>query len=149
MQVKGKHDRTLYFTWYIESTEINYIQVDLRSTLSIIPHQLMQSLGILSDWLSTTQTLIFGFNSSAHTHWGRSDSDAKTKWHAMSSTLRLLTAYCLDILIFTTMESFHPPSIRSWNMSITRVKYELSLQTNTHSKVSRTSSLTSCSIRIN
>jgi len=33
MQVKGKHDRPLYFTGYIGSSEVSCIQVDPRSAL--------------------------------------------------------------------------------------------------------------------
>ena len=46
MQVKGKHDRPLYFTGYIRSSEVSRIQVDLGSTLSIMPRRVMQHLGI-------------------------------------------------------------------------------------------------------
>jgi len=37
MQVKGKHDRPLYFTGYIGSSKVSRIQVDPESTLSIMP----------------------------------------------------------------------------------------------------------------
>ena len=46
MQVKGKHDRPLYFTGYIGSSEVNRIQVDPGSALSIMPRRVMQHLGI-------------------------------------------------------------------------------------------------------
>ena len=46
MQVKGKHDRPLYYTEYIESFELSYIQVDSGSALSIMPRRVMQHLGI-------------------------------------------------------------------------------------------------------
>ena len=36
MQVKGKHDRLLYFTGYIGSFEVSRIQVDPGSALSIM-----------------------------------------------------------------------------------------------------------------
>jgi len=39
MQVKGKHDRPLYYTGYIGSSEVSRIQVDPRSALSIMPPQ--------------------------------------------------------------------------------------------------------------
>jgi len=46
MQVKGKHDRSLYFTGYIGLSEVSYIQVDPGSALSIMPRRIMQHLGI-------------------------------------------------------------------------------------------------------
>ena len=46
MQVKGKHDRPLYFTGYIGSSEISHIQVDPGFALSIMPRRVMQHLGI-------------------------------------------------------------------------------------------------------
>ena len=42
MQVKGKHDRPLYFAGYIGSSEVNRIQVDPGSALSIMPRRVMQ-----------------------------------------------------------------------------------------------------------
>jgi len=62
MQVKGKHDRPLYFTGYIGSSEVSCIQVDPESALSIIPRRVMQHLGIFTHRLSATQTTIYGFN---------------------------------------------------------------------------------------
>ena len=41
MQVKERHDRPLYFTGYIGSSEVSRIQVDLGSALSIIPCRVM------------------------------------------------------------------------------------------------------------
>jgi len=41
MQINGKHDRSLYFTGYIGSSEVSRIQVDSGSTLSIIPCRVM------------------------------------------------------------------------------------------------------------
>jgi len=46
MQVKGKHDRPLYFTGYIGSSQVSRIQVDLGSALSIMSHRVMHHLGI-------------------------------------------------------------------------------------------------------
>ena len=37
MQVKRKHDRTLYFIGYIGSSKVSRIQVDPRSALCIMP----------------------------------------------------------------------------------------------------------------
>jgi len=41
MQVKEKHDRPLYYTGYIGSSEVSRIQVDPRSALSIMPCKVM------------------------------------------------------------------------------------------------------------
>ena len=46
MQIKGKHDRPLYFTGYIGSSEVSRIQVDSGSALSIMPRRVMQHLRI-------------------------------------------------------------------------------------------------------
>jgi len=54
MQVKEKHDSPLYYTWYIRSSEVSSIQVDPGSALSIMPHKVMQHLGIPTHRLSTT-----------------------------------------------------------------------------------------------
>ena len=61
MQVKGKHDRPMYYTGYIGSSEVSHIQVDPRFALSIIPRRVMQHLGIPIRRLSATQTTIYGF----------------------------------------------------------------------------------------
>jgi len=44
MQVKGKYDKPIYYTRYIESSKVSRIQVDLRFALSIMP------LGSCSIW---------------------------------------------------------------------------------------------------
>ena len=75
MQVKGKHDRPMYFTGYIGSSEVSRIQVDPRSVLSIMPHWVMQHLGIPTYRLNTTQTTIYGFNANGTRQWGRSNSN--------------------------------------------------------------------------
>ena len=62
MKVKGKHDRPLYYTGYIGSTEVSHIQVDAGSTLSIMPRRVMQHSGIPIHRLNSTQTVIYGFN---------------------------------------------------------------------------------------
>ena len=41
---------------------MNRIQVDPGSALSIMPHRVMQHLGIPTHCLSPTQTIIYGFN---------------------------------------------------------------------------------------
>ena len=51
MQIKGKHDRPLYYTGYIRSSEVSHIQVDPGSALSIMPRKVMQYLEIpIIDW---------------------------------------------------------------------------------------------------
>jgi len=62
MQIKRKHDRPLYYIAYIRSSKVNHIQVDPGSALIIIPRRVMQHLGIPTDRLSTTQTIIYDFN---------------------------------------------------------------------------------------
>jgi len=62
MQVKGKHDRPLYYTGYIRSSEVNCIQVDPGFMLSIMPLRVMQHLEIPTHWLNATQTTIYDFN---------------------------------------------------------------------------------------
>jgi len=59
MQIKGKHDRPLYFTGYIGSSEVNRILVDPGSALSIMPRRVIQHLGIHTHRLSATQTTIY------------------------------------------------------------------------------------------
>src|SRR3954466_4673835 len=65
MQVQGKHDRSLYFTGYIGSTEITRIQMDPGSALSIMPRRVMEHLSIPAHILSATDTNIFGFNANS------------------------------------------------------------------------------------
>jgi len=76
MQVKGKHDRPLYFKGYIGSSEVSRIQVDPGSTLSIMSCRVMQHLGIPTHRLSATQTTIYDFNANG-THPGRSNSNVR------------------------------------------------------------------------
>ena len=71
MQVKGKHDRPLYFTGYIGSSEINRIQVDPGSALSIMPRRVLKHLGIPAHRLSATQTTIYGFNANGSRPLGK------------------------------------------------------------------------------
>jgi len=71
MQVKGKHDRPLYFTGYIGSSEVSRIQVDSGPALSIMPHQVMQHLGIHTHRLSVTQTTIHGINANGTRPMGK------------------------------------------------------------------------------
>ena len=58
----NKYDRPLNYTWYIGSTCIKRIQVDLGSALSKIPKRLLLFLNISLSRLSTTTTTIYGFN---------------------------------------------------------------------------------------
>jgi len=62
IQVKGKHDKPLYYIGYIRSSEVSRIQVNLGSMLSIIPRRVMQYLGIPIHRFSATQTTIYNFN---------------------------------------------------------------------------------------
>ena len=71
MQVKGKHDRPLYFTGYIGSSEISRIQVDPGSALSIMPRRVLQHLGIPTHRLSATQTTIYEFNANSTRPMGK------------------------------------------------------------------------------
>ena len=71
MHVRGKHDRPLYFTGYIGSSEVRRIQVDPGSVLSIMPHRVMQHLGIPTYRLSTTQTTIYSFNTNGMCPMGK------------------------------------------------------------------------------
>jgi len=48
MQIKGKHDRPLYYVGYIGSSEVSCIHVDLGSALSSMPIRVMQHVGILT-----------------------------------------------------------------------------------------------------
>jgi len=71
MQVKGKHDRSLYFTGYIGSSEVSRIQVDPGSALSIMPCRVMQHLGIPTHRLSATQTTIYDFDTNVTRPMGK------------------------------------------------------------------------------
>jgi len=62
MQIKGKHDRFLYYMGYIRSSEVSRIQVDLEFVLSIMSRRVIQHLKILTHRLSATQTTIYSFN---------------------------------------------------------------------------------------
>jgi len=62
MQIKGKHDRPLYYTRYIESSEVNHIHVGPGFALSIMPRRVMHHIRIPTHRLSATQTTIYGFN---------------------------------------------------------------------------------------
>ena len=64
MQAKGKHNRPLYYTGYIGSSEVDRFQIDPGSALSIMTRRVMQHLGIPGHRLSATQTIIYGFNAS-------------------------------------------------------------------------------------
>src|SRR5436853_6580660 len=65
------HDRPLYFTGYIGSTIITRIQVDQGSALSIMPRRILSFLGIPQYRLSTTNTVIAGFNALSSTPVGK------------------------------------------------------------------------------
>jgi len=71
MQVKGKHDRPLYFTGYIGLSKVSRIQVDPGSVLSIMSRRVMQHLGIPTHRLSATQTTIYDFNANGTRPMGK------------------------------------------------------------------------------
>jgi len=77
MKVKRKQDRPLYYTGYIESSEMSRIQVDPGSTLSIMAHRIMQHLGIPTHRVSATQITIYGFNTNGTYPIGKSSPDVK------------------------------------------------------------------------
>ena len=52
----------MYYTGYIRSSEVSYIQVDQGSAFSIMPRRLIKHLEIPTYRLSATQTTIYGFN---------------------------------------------------------------------------------------
>ena len=91
MQVKGKHDRPLYFTGYIGSSEVSRIQMDPGSALSIMPRRVMQHLEILTHGLSSAQTTIYDFNANGTHPMG------KIKLKCQISDLRSkVTCYVID-----------------------------------------------------
>jgi len=75
MQVKGKHDRPLYFTGYISSSEVSCIQVDLGSALSIVPNMVMHHLGIPTH---PPRLPFIASTLMVHTRWERSNSNARS-----------------------------------------------------------------------
>jgi len=77
MQVKGKHDRPLYFTGYIRSSEVSRIQVNLGSALSIMPRRVMQHLGIPTHRLSATQYHLWFQRQRYAPNWERSSSNVR------------------------------------------------------------------------
>src|SRR3954466_4038597 len=62
LQVRGMHDRPLYFTGYIGSSVITRIQVDQGTALSIMPLRITGYLMIPRSRLGATNTIIVGFN---------------------------------------------------------------------------------------
>ena len=91
MQVKGKHDRPLYFIGYIRSSKVSRIQVDPGSALSIIPRRVMQHLGVPTHRLSATQMTIYGFNANGTRPMG------KIKLKCQIGDLRFeVTCYVID-----------------------------------------------------
>ncbi|ONK72755.1 uncharacterized protein A4U43_C04F22830 [Asparagus officinalis] len=91
MQVKHKHDRPLYYTGYIRSSEISRVQVDPGSALSIMPYRVMQVLGIPMHRLHATQTTIFRFNANSTRPLG------KIKLRCQIGDLRSeVTCYIID-----------------------------------------------------
>jgi len=90
MQVKGKHDRPLYYTEYIRSFKASRIQVDSESTLNIVLRRAMQHLEIPTHRLSATQT-IYDFNANGTRPMG------KIKLMCQIGVLKLeMTCYVID-----------------------------------------------------
>jgi len=91
MQVKGNHDRLLYYTGYVGSSEVSRIQVNLGSALSIISHRVMQHFATPTHRLSITQTTIYGFNTNS-TH-----PIGKIKFRCQIGDLKFeMTCYIID-----------------------------------------------------
>jgi len=98
-QVKEKHDRLLHYTGYIRSSEVSRIQVDLGSTLSIMPRRVIQHLEIPTYWLIATQTTILVSMPMVWARWEKLSSDAKLgiwdpRWHVTLLTLTPRTTCC-------------------------------------------------------
>ena len=70
-EIKGRHNRPLYYTRYIGSSEVSRIQVDLGSALSIMPRWVMQHVEIPTHRLSATQTNIYGFDANSMCPMGK------------------------------------------------------------------------------
>ena len=66
IQIKEKHDRPVYYTGYIGSSEVNHFQVDSGFALSIMPHRVLQHLGIPTHRPSATQTAIYASTPMVH-----------------------------------------------------------------------------------
>lgn len=63
MQLKNiKQYRPLHCTSYIGSTKVDHMQINLESTLSIIPLRFIQFLKTLPHKLTLTNTIIFDLN---------------------------------------------------------------------------------------
>ena len=87
----NKHDRPLYYTGCIGSTCIERVQVNTRSTLSIIPKRLLCFLGISLYRLSVTTTTIYSFNA------GSSHPLEKIRLHCRIANLKSeVTCYVID-----------------------------------------------------
>jgi len=71
MQIKEKHDRPLYYTGYIDSSEVSCIQVDSGSALSIMSRRVIQHIEIPTHRLSAAQTFIYGFNANGTLPMGK------------------------------------------------------------------------------
>jgi len=117
MQVKGKHDRPLYYTGYIRSSEVSRIQVDLGSALNIMPRRVMPHLGISTRRLSTTQITIYGFNANGTRLMGKIELRCQIgdlKSEVTCYVIDADTSYnlLLDDLGFTAMPSSHPLFIK-------------------------------------
>ena len=59
-----RHNRPLYFTWYIKEMPIHRVQINPGSALNLISTSVLKELGIPPSKLSHTPVSIFGYNSS-------------------------------------------------------------------------------------
>ena len=106
---------------YIGSFEVNCIQVDPGSALSIMPRRVMQHLGIPTNWLSATQTTIYGFNANGTRPMGKiklkcqiGDLRSEVTCYVIDPTLHIIC--CWDDHRFITTPSSPLLSIKSWSM---------------------------------
>jgi len=120
MQIKGKHDRPMYYKGYIGSSEVSLIQVDPGTALSIMPHRVMQHLGIPStDWVSLKLPYMDSMPM-IRSQWERSNLGVRLRtwdprWYAMSLTPTPHIICCWDNHKFIVTPSSHLLFIRPWN----------------------------------
>ena len=117
MQVKGKHDRLLYYIGHIGSSEVSHIQVDSGSALRIMPRRVMQHLRIPTHRLSATQMTIYGFNANGTRLMGKIKLRCQIgdlKFEVTCYVIDADTSYnlLLDDLGFITTPSYHPLFIK-------------------------------------
>ncbi|XXG85708.1 hypothetical protein AAC387_Pa11g0742 [Persea americana] len=66
-----KHNRPLYFTWYIKEMPIHRVQIDPGSALNLISTSALEELGIPPSKLSHTSVSIFGYDGSTQRPIGK------------------------------------------------------------------------------